>query len=283
MPQIGLNPEEIFPVVTGPRRLEVRRAEGRVTRLFGDAAVDVIRFDAPATFSAGEEALDVLVVTGGAIDAVDASAVRCAKDHALVVSPRRSCRLITSASLEAVRYRVRGSLLARLRDHAPAEPCLLEPVKVVDLIARLASEVRRADAATALAIEGALCELVARAERLSNAPSSVSAEVAAAMHYVRLHIGERITVADIAGAAGVSPRVITSRFAADLSTSPLDYVRAARLAEAAVIVAAGTEPLAEIAHRLGFYDHAHFTKLFREAYGVPPSDYRRSLCTNDRC
>lgn len=288
MPATGLDPSggagDHFPS-SGPRRLEVRRAElvplslypepAKEPRLFGDVAVETIRFIAPTTFSAGEQALDVLVVTSGAIDAINQSAVHCEQEQVLIVSPQRSCRLTTSAKLEAVRYRIRGSFQARLREHAPVVPYVFDPIRCVDIIARLASELRRADAATGLAIEAALCELIARAARLSTTQPSLSIELAAAIHYVRTHIGERITVAGMAGAAGVSSRVITSRFAVELMTSPLDYVRSLRLAEAAVCVVAGTESLAGIAHRLGFYDHAHFTKLFREAYGVPPSEYRR--------
>lgn len=246
------------------------------TRLFGDVAVEMIRFIAATMFTAGEQALDLLVITGGAIDAIDESATRCTAEHILIVPPQRSCRLTVSAGLEAVRYGIRDSFLARLREHAPIRPAVFDAARFVDIIARLASELRRTDASTGLAIEAAFCELIARAERLSTARPSVSTEVAAAIRYAQRHIAERITVADMAAAAGVSPRAITSRFAMELSTSPLDYVRTQRLAKAAVSVVQGIEPLASIAHRLGFYDHAHFTRLFREAYGVTPSEYRRT-------
>jgi AraC-like DNA-binding protein len=38
-----------------------------------------------------------------------------------------------------------------------------------------------------------------------------------------------------------------------------------------------TMPVSAIAARRGLPDPAHFSRLFRGAYGQPPADYRRSL------
>ncbi|MEZ1842764.1 helix-turn-helix domain-containing protein, partial [Pseudomonas putida] len=34
-------------------------------------------------------------------------------------------------------------------------------------------------------------------------------------------------------------------------------------------------PLAELAQHLGFYDQAHFSRLFRRTYGLPPARLRQ--------
>jgi AraC-like DNA-binding protein len=36
-----------------------------------------------------------------------------------------------------------------------------------------------------------------------------------------------------------------------------------------------TGPLSEVAHRLGYYDQAHFIHAFREYADMPPGEYRR--------
>jgi AraC-like DNA-binding protein len=41
--------------------------------------------------------------------------------------------------------------------------------------------------------------------------------------------------------------------------------------------ALGTRPVGAIARRWGFLDAAHFSRVFRAAYGVPPSEYRRVI------
>jgi AraC-like DNA-binding protein len=38
----------------------------------------------------------------------------------------------------------------------------------------------------------------------------------------------------------------------------------------------GDLPVSVIASRWGFYDAPHFSRLFRQRYGLPPSEYRRA-------
>jgi AraC-like DNA-binding protein len=35
------------------------------------------------------------------------------------------------------------------------------------------------------------------------------------------------------------------------------------------------QPLSEVALSLGFYDQAHFSRLFRRTYGLPPARLRQ--------
>jgi AraC-like DNA-binding protein len=59
--------------------------------------------------------------------------------------------------------------------------------------------------------------------------------------------------------------------------SPGTFVRITRFQQA--LSAVRQEParsLSEVAHRLGYADHAHMTREFRELTGRTPSDYRRS-------
>ncbi len=48
-----------------------------------------------------------------------------------------------------------------------------------------------------------------------------------------------------------------------------------RIEESARVLAEGDETITAIAHRFGFYDHAHFTRSFRKIMGITPSVYRR--------
>lgn len=42
-------------------------------------------------------------------------------------------------------------------------------------------------------------------------------------------------------------------------------------------VALGQVPLAVIALQAGFADQSHFTRVFRQAYGLTPAQYARGL------
>ena len=61
-----------------------------------------------------------------------------------------------------------------------------------------------------------------------------------------------------------------------------NYVRAKRLerAKAALADRERKEPIGTIAIRLGFYDAAHLSRLFRARFGMSPRDYRRLLAAD---
>ncbi|MEL6584549.1 MAG: AraC family transcriptional regulator [Pseudomonadota bacterium] len=58
-----------------------------------------------------------------------------------------------------------------------------------------------------------------------------------------------------------------------LGLSPSDYVNRLRMEHAAMQLRAGRLSVAEIAEDCGFESLAHFYKLFRQHYGVPPGQY----------
>jgi AraC-like DNA-binding protein len=53
-------------------------------------------------------------------------------------------------------------------------------------------------------------------------------------------------------------------------------IRRERLERARDALANSTMKVGEIATRFGFHDHAHFSRIFKEAYGLPPSSWRAS-------
>jgi len=46
-----------------------------------------------------------------------------------------------------------------------------------------------------------------------------------------------------------------------------------RLEHAARLLGEGDVQVQEVAHAVGYEDAGYFSKLFRQAYGVPPSEY----------
>jgi AraC-like DNA-binding protein len=235
---------------------------------------DVVHYSRRTTIELPADALEIFLLSRGTLTTLQEPLVRARADDVLFVMHDRPSLLGAAASTTAVRYAIGGALRERLRAHLPGHPFCLPADSVRDILTRLRAELRRADAAAALAVEGALCELVARAARLLRR-GTLSEPVAAALRYLDEHIGERVTVQDLAIAAGLSVRAITARFKAELMAPPLEYVRRVRLAGAARALSEENVSLAEIANRYGFYDHAHFSRLFRQFYGVTPSEYRQ--------
>lgn len=91
------------------------------------------------------------------------------------------------------------------------------------------------------------------------------------IHY--MHPG--LTAEQAAQAAGISVRYLHRLFETS-GTSFAAALQSRRLAAARAALENPTDPrtLTVIAHDCGFCDAAHFSRVFRAAFGVPPSEYR---------
>ena len=89
------------------------------------------------------------------------------------------------------------------------------------------------------------------------------------------HFRESISMAEMAGKAGLSSTHFNRRFQALLRMSPKAYVLTFRVQEARRLLVATDGSMATIAVETGFYDQSHFTRNFRRITGMPPLAYRR--------
>jgi AraC-like DNA-binding protein len=88
------------------------------------------------------------------------------------------------------------------------------------------------------------------------------------------HLGEPITVADAARAAGVSVRALELGFREHLGRTPREHLRLARLAAVRSALAASdpfSETVQSIARRWGFTHLSRFAQEYRRQYGELPS------------
>lgn len=110
------------------------------------------------------------------------------------------------------------------------------------------------------------------------AASSVdSAMLEQAQAFVEAHMGERgFEVPQVADEVGMSPRQFRRKIRALTGLSAAGFVRTLRLQRAAQLIEKQAGTISEIAYRVGFQDAKYFSRLFRQAYGVLPSDYGRS-------
>jgi len=88
---------------------------------------------------------------------------------------------------------------------------------------------------------------------------------------------ENISVEDLAEVAHLSRSALVRRFHEVCGMSPHKYLIKRRI-EAATHYLENTDlPLAEIAESSGFYDIAHFTRIFKAETGKSPVNYRKSI------
>ena len=79
---------------------------------------------------------------------------------------------------------------------------------------------------------------------------------------------------ELAAFCGVSPWQALRRFSKHTGLPPHQWLMSLRLERALPLVLRGL-PLSDIALRLGFYDQAHFSRLFRRTYGLSPARLRQ--------
>ncbi len=82
------------------------------------------------------------------------------------------------------------------------------------------------------------------------------------------------TLEEIAEFCDLSPWQVLRRFRHQCGLPPHQWLTHLRLERALPRVLKG-QPLSEIALSLGFYDQAHFSRLFRRTYGLPPARLRQ--------
>lgn len=94
--------------------------------------------------------------------------------------------------------------------------------------------------------------------------------------YIHSHFGEELTTKAIAASALISESEALRCFRSTIGISPIQYLKQYRIQQAALELAASQEAVADIASRCGFQDMSYFTKSFREAMGMTPSQYRKT-------
>jgi AraC-like DNA-binding protein len=97
--------------------------------------------------------------------------------------------------------------------------------------------------------------------------------LARALDYIERHIGDTLTLADIAGAACISRFHFARLFRVSTGRSPMEFVLAKRIALAKEQLARGPQKISATAASLGFFDQSHFTRTFRRMTGYSPREF----------
>lgn len=102
-----------------------------------------------------------------------------------------------------------------------------------------------------------------------------SRAVKKALELIECHPEQSFTVSDLARASGVSTRSLQAGFMNQLDMSPMAYLREVRLRRAHAELEAGGTTVTEAAYRAGFTHLSRFAELYRQRFGVCPSETLR--------
>ncbi|KAA0011292.1 GlxA family transcriptional regulator [Billgrantia pellis] len=89
------------------------------------------------------------------------------------------------------------------------------------------------------------------------------------------HLGEPISMEALAERVGTSRRNLERRFREALGVGPQKFARDLRLRYGLWLLHYSGKSITEIGERCGFADTAHFSRHFRTAFGMPPSEMRK--------
>ena len=99
------------------------------------------------------------------------------------------------------------------------------------------------------------------------------------LSYLRANYQKEISLGTLAAMAGYSKSRFSHLFAAVTQTTPLRYQNHLRLQASCELLESTTLPIFEIAYACGFADPLYYSRLFRQRYGLSPTDYRRRITT----
>ncbi len=92
--------------------------------------------------------------------------------------------------------------------------------------------------------------------------------------FVLAHLSESIAVSDLAKEVHMSRVQLYRKVKALTGHSVSVYIRQVRLSEAKAMLDTTDRTVAEISYAAGFTDPSYFTRVFKEAFGHPPSEMR---------
>ncbi len=108
-----------------------------------------------------------------------------------------------------------------------------------------------------------------------------SRQVAEAIDYIYVHIMDRITVNELAGAIGISPTHLSRIFKQETGISVSEYIRQRKIDMAKNLLRFSNYDFVEIAVMLSYSSQSHFIQQFRAQTGMTPKAYRKQNYLNN--
>lgn len=99
-------------------------------------------------------------------------------------------------------------------------------------------------------------------------------EVGRAADYIQRHLGERMSLDDVAAHVGLSKRHLQRLFHKSVRMTIQQFIIHSRVHAAAQEIRQSKRPIIEIALMFGFCDQSAFSTTFRRITGTPPREYR---------
>ena len=165
------------------------------------------------------------------------------------------------------------------RIHAPQE--------ALTLLTQILREQERADGFTEDMILSLLTQLLIVLQRHAGSePGKLKAShalhneneiIRRAQQYISTHVQQKLSVPLVAKQVDVSPSYLTALFHKHLQIAPGEYIRRIKLQESKQMIRENAMNFTEIANVLQYSTVHHFSRQFKEKFGITPSEYAKSV------
>jgi len=160
--------------------------------------------------------------------------------------------------------------------------------QVVSLLRQMLREHEQVDRFSNDMIIAQLNMLLLELMREADAPSNVKLQTSNAIHseneiirkaqqFISTHIREKLSVPLVARQVDVSPSYLTALFHKNLQISPGEYIRRIKLQESKQMIRENDLNFTEIAAALQYSTVHHFSRQFKEKFGITPTEYAKSV------
>lgn len=104
-----------------------------------------------------------------------------------------------------------------------------------------------------------------------------SQNVLLAIYFIKNHYMEEITLIDIAEYVNVNPNYLSGIFGKETGQTVRSYVIKERIRESERLLKNSEMSISQIAESVGFHDHKYFSRIFQNACGLSPAEYRKQI------
>lgn len=111
----------------------------------------------------------------------------------------------------------------------------------------------------------------------ANSVNSENEIIRQAQQYVSSHIREKLSVPMVAKHVDVSPSYLTVLFHKNMQISPGEYIRRIKLQESKQMIRENNMTFTEIASALQYSTVHHFSRQFKDKFGITPTEYAKSV------
>ena len=105
-------------------------------------------------------------------------------------------------------------------------------------------------------------------------PHEIPTGFGSALEEFEQSLSSEVTPAWLAIRSKVSPQRLARLTKRLYGLTPSQFITKSRIAAASLMLRDTDQSVADIAHACGFYDHSAFTRAFRSAIGITPSEFR---------